>query len=86
MHVDWRQIIALSIVLLAALSVGRRLWKQIANFRSRPGRGGDAGGGGGGCDGCPSSGQTSALPKAASSPLIQIQAKPPVHLRRPPAK
>jgi len=79
MHIDWQQMIVLSIVVLAALSVGRRLWNQVAGFRSRPGRSS------GGCDGCPSSGSASALKKTASMPLIQIQAKPPIHLRRPPA-
>ena len=81
MHVDGQQIVALGIVAVAALAVGRRLWGQVAAFRGRTGRAG----GGSGCDGCPSSG---ASPKtaAASSPLLQIQTKPPVHLRRPPTE
>jgi len=81
MHVDGQQIVALGIVAVAALAVGRRLWGQVAAFRSRPGR---AGSGGSGCDGCPSSG--AAKTGTTSSPLMQIQTKPPVHLRRPPAE
>ncbi len=81
MHVDGQQIVALGIVAVAAFAVGRRLWGQAAAFRGRPGR---TRNGGSGCDGCPSSG----APKmqTTSSPLMQIQTKPPVHLRRPPAK
>ena len=81
MHIDGQQIIALGIVALAAFAVGRRLWGQVAAFRSRPGR---AGSGGGGCDGCPSGG--AAKPSATSSPLMQIQTKAPIHLRRPPSE
>jgi len=81
MHVDGQQIIALGIVAIAAFAVGRRLWGQIAAFRRRPGR---TGSGGGGCDGCPSAG--TAKPSATSSPLMQIQTKPPIHLRRPPSE
>ncbi len=77
MHVDGQQIIALGIVAVAALAVGRRLWRQASAFRARPGRGD-----GGGCDGCPSGG---ASKTPAAPPLMQIQTKPPVHLRRPPA-
>ena len=80
MHVDWQQITALAIVSLAALSVGRRMWGQVAAFRNRPGKSGGA------CDGCPSGGSQSGSPKTASSPLMQIQTKPPVHLRRPPSE
>ena len=81
MHIDGQQIIALGIVAVAAFAVARRLWGQAAAFRGRPGRAG----GGSGCDGCPSSGSS---PKAqtTSSPLMQIQTKPPVHLRRPPTE
>ncbi len=75
MTIDLQQAAALSIVSLAALSVGQRLWKQIAGFRNAPG-GKDAGSG---CDGCPSSG------KSAAVPLIQIGTRPLKHLRRPPA-
>ena len=81
MHVDGQQIAALGIVAVAALAVGRRLWGQAAAFRGKSGR---AGSGGSGCDGCPSSGATKT--RATSSPLMQIQTKPPVHLRRPPAE
>jgi hypothetical protein len=82
MHVDGQQIVALGIVAVAALAVGRRLWGQVAAFRGRPGR---AGTGGSGCDGCPSSGATPKT-QTTSSPLMQIQTKPPVHLRRPPSE
>lgn len=81
MHVDGQQIVALGIVAAAAVAVGRRLWGQVVAFRSRPGR---AGNGGSGCDSCPSAGN--AKTRAISSPLMQIQTKPPVHLRRPPAE
>ena len=78
MHVDGQQIITLGIVAVAAFAVGRRLWRQAAAFRSRPGRGE-----GGGCDGCPSGGASKT--PSTSSPLMQIQTKPPVHLRRLPS-
>lgn len=74
MHVDIQQTIALGIVFLAALSVGRRLWSHIAGFRGKAGSRDT-----GGCDGCPSSGN------AVPAPLIQIGTRPPRHLRRPPA-
>lgn len=79
MHIDGQQVAALGIVALAALAVGRRLWGQVAAFRGRTGR---ADSGGSGCDGCPSSGAV----KTTSSPLMQIQTKPPLHLRRPPTE
>ncbi len=78
MHVDGQQIVALGIVAVAALAVGRRLWGQMAAFRGKSGRAGS------GCDGCPSSG--AAKTPVTSSPLMQIQTRPPVHLRRPPAE
>ena len=74
MHGDWQQITALSIVAAAAFAVGRRLWGQIAAFRAKPGKSS------GGCAGCPSSGP------AKAAPLVQIQTRPPVHLRRPPTQ
>lgn len=80
MHIDGQQLVALGIVAVAAFAVGRRLWGQMAAFRGK----GRAGSGGSGCDGCPSS--EAAKTQAASSPLMQIQTKPPVHLRRPPAE
>ena len=76
-HFDIQQILALSIVLVAALAVGRRLWGQVAAFRTKPGSAG-----GSACDGCPSSGASK--PSAAPAPLMQIQTRPPLHLRRPP--
>ncbi len=84
MAIDWQQIVMALIVLAAAVAVGRRLWAQVAGFRS--GSKGDA------CAGCPSaalSGSTSSTtnPKNAktnSAPaLMQIQTRPPLHLRRP---
>ncbi len=94
MTVDWQQIVMALIVLAAAVAVGRRLWAQIAGFRS--GSKGDA------CAGCPSaalSGSTSKLSNAknaktnsgktnsgktnAAPALVQIQTRPPLHLRRP---
>ena len=76
MTLDLQQAAALGIVSVAAFSVGQRLWKQIAGFRSKP----DGKDEGNGCDGCPSSGK-SAIPP----PLIQIGTRPLKHLRRPPA-
>ena len=81
MHVDGQQVIALGIVAVAMFAVARRLWGQVVAFRSRPGR---TGNGGSGCDSCPSAG--AAKTRTTSSPLMQIQTKPPVHLRRPPAE
>ncbi len=78
-HVDWQQIVALGIVAVAAFAVGKRMWGPVVAFRGKPGRGGAVSSG---CDGCLSSGP--AKPKTASSPLMQIQTKPPLHLRRPP--
>jgi len=81
---DWQQIVMALIVLAAAVAVGRRLWAQVAGFRS--GSKGDA------CAGCPSaalSGSTSnpnsaKNAKTNSAPaLVQIQTRPPLHLRRP---
>jgi hypothetical protein len=74
---DGQQVAAFGIVAVAAGAVGRRLWGQVAAFRGKPGRGGA-------CDGCPSSG-ASAKTSGTASPLMQIQTKPPVHLRRPPS-
>ena len=70
MHIDGQQIIALGIVALAAAAIGRRLWSQIAAFRAPKRRVGPS---------------APAKPPAASPPLIQIQRKPPVHMKRPPA-
>ncbi len=74
MHWDGQQIGAMAIVAGAGVSVGRRVWKQIAAFRTPPGKPG----GGGGCDGCAGS-----RGKAAPPALVQIQMRPPAHLRRP---
>ena len=80
--VDGQQVIALGIVAVATGAVGRRIWGQVAAFRGKPGRGGASSSG---CEGCPSSG-TNAKAKTMSTPLMQIQTKPPVHLRRPPSE
>lgn len=81
MHTDGQQIIALGIVMVAAFAVGRRLWGQVAAFHGKPGRGGTISSG---CDNCPSN--SAGKPQMASSPLMQIQTKPPLHLRRPPGE
>lgn len=81
---DWQQIAVWVIVGAAMLAVGRRLWGQVAGFRSRPG-----GGSGGACDGCPSAGGSQNAGRSAKTnpaPLMQIQTRPPLHLRRPPSE
>ena len=60
------------IVTVAFWSVGRRLMGQILAFRSRPARRRV-----GHC-------QANASPNPTVRPLIQIQVKPPAHLKRPP--
>ncbi len=75
MHIDWQQVTALAIVAAAMFAVGRRLWGQIAAFRTKPGKAA------GGCDSCPSSGTAK-----SAAPLMQIQTRPPAHLRRPSSK
>lgn len=84
MTVDWQQIVMALIVLAAAVAVGRRLWAQIAGFRKSS----DAGGA---CAGCPSAALSGAganknnAKNAKTNPaLVQIQTRPPLHLRRPP--
>ncbi len=79
MHIDWQQITAMAIVAAAGLAVGRRIWGQIAAFGSKPRKSS------GGCDSCPSSGPANSA-AAAPTPLLQIQTRPPAHLRRPPAR
>ncbi len=71
-HADGQQVIALGIVAAAAFAVGRRLWGQIAAFRAPRHR-----------TAAPRPHGKAAAP--TSSPLIQIQRKPPAHLKRPPA-
>lgn len=80
MHIDWQQVTALAIVAAAMAAVGQRIWGQIAAFRAKSGKAA-----GGGCDNCPSSGAAKSA-QAAPTPLMQIQTRPPVHLRRPSAK
>ncbi len=75
MH-DWQQIGAMAIVAGAMLGVGRRLWGQVGAFRAKPGKAS-------GCDGCASN--TAGKAQAAPA-LVQIQMRPPAHLRRPPAE
>lgn len=69
---DLQHILAMSIVAVAAFSVGRRLWRQAQGFRSRPRRR------------SPAAAKKPTAPPVPS-PLIQLQVKPPVHLKRPPA-
>ncbi len=80
MHIDWQQVTALAIVAAAMAAVGRRIWGQIAAFRAKPGKTS-----GGGCDNCPSNGAAKGA-QAAPVPLMQIQTRPPAHLRRPSVK
>ena len=80
MHIDWQQIITLAIVAVAAWAVGRRMWDQIAAFADKSGKSG------GGCAGCPSSGAAKPASGQSPAPLLQIQARPPAHLRRPPSQ
>ncbi len=71
MHVDAQPIIALAVVAAAAAVVVRRLWSQVVAFRAPKRR----------------VGRSATIPRPAvptSSPLIQIQRTPPIHLKRPP--
>ena len=78
MHIDWQQWGAMAIVAGATLGVGRRMWSQVGAFRSKLGKTAS----GGGCDGCASN---KAAGEAQATPaLVQIQTRPPAHLRRPP--
>jgi hypothetical protein len=70
-HLDLQFILAMAIVAAAAFAILRRLWRQALAFRSRPRR-----------KAAPAD-RPPAPP--ASSPLLQVQLKPPVHLKRPPA-
>ena len=69
MHLDWQTLTAFAIVAAAFWAVGRRLWGQFAAFRSRP----------------PRRRVSTAPAKPAETPLIQVQLKPPAHLKRPPS-
>ncbi len=69
----------MAIVAGATLGVGRRLWGQIGAFRAKPGKRS-----GSSCDGCASN-KTEGKAQAAPV-LVQIQTRPPAHLRRPPAE
>lgn len=68
---DIQHIVAMAIVAVAAWVIAKRLWRQGLAFRKRPRR------------------KPTAVNKPpaspTSSPLIQVQIKPPVHLKRPPA-
>lgn len=70
-HTDIQHLVAMTIVAVAAFSILKRLWRQGQAFRSRPRRKSTA------------ANKPSAPP--ASSPLIQLQLKPPAHLKRPPS-
>ena len=65
--------VALAMVAVAGAYVGWRIWGQIAAFRGRPAR-----------RRRPAGSAKSAAPPV--TPLIQIQTRPPVHLKRPPAE
>ena len=71
MHMDGQTAAMFAIVAGAFYIVGRRLWGQIAAFRGRPTRHASERG----------------AKKAAVRPpqLIQLQTRPPLHLKRPPA-
>ena len=71
MHVDAQQIATFVIVAVAAVSVGRRIAGQVANFRTT-----DKTAACGGCDGCGSA------KTKAEAPLLQIQTNPPVRRKR----
>ena len=70
-HLDLQHVVAMAIVAAAAFTILRRLWQQGQAFRKRPKRKAAA------------NSRPSTPP--AASPLIQLQVKPPVHLKRPPA-
>jgi hypothetical protein len=72
MHIDGQQVAAFAIVAVAALSVGRRMAGQFAAFRAS-----NKSSGCGGCDGCGSTKVTK-----SEAPLVQIQTRPPVRLKR----
>lgn len=74
MQGDWQQVVTLGIVAAAGASVGRRLWGQASAFRTRR-------------RAHPVKRANPARPAAAPpAPLIQIQTRPPLHLRRPPGE
>lgn len=70
-HIDLQQVIAFGIVAVAFWAVGRRLWNQILAFRSRPAR---------------RKGTRKPTAAPSDTPLIQVQLKPPAHLKRPPSE
>ena len=72
-HFNFQQAIAFAIVAVAFWAVGRRLWNQILAFRRRPPR-------------RKSVGTKKPMPPSSASPLIQVQLKPPAHLKRPPSE
>lgn len=70
-HIDIQHILALAIVAVAAFYILKRLWRQALAFRSRPRR--------------PASRTPPTQPaQPSSTPLIQLQTRPPAHLKRPP--
>jgi len=69
-HSDIQHILAMAIVAAAAFAIFKRLWRQGQAFQSRPRR-------------KPATGSKPSAPPAIS-PLIQLQLKPPAHLKRPP--
>jgi hypothetical protein len=77
MHIDAQQIIALAIVTVSAVAVGRRMYGQIAAFWTK-----DKSAGCSGCDGCGPK-PTETKPAATSTPeLVQLQMRPPMRIKR----
>ena len=80
MHIDGQTVAAFAIVGFAAAMVGKRILGQLLAFRSKPGQSSE------GCAGCGGCGNASSVkPEDRKPHLIQLQTRPPAHLRRPPA-
>ncbi|MCW3061667.1 MAG: hypothetical protein JWQ02_3488 [Capsulimonas sp.] len=78
MHIDAQTIGAFAIVGVAAAMVGKRILGQLLAFRNTPGESG------GGCPGCGGCGNAASVkPEDRKPQLIQLQTRPPAHLRRP---
>ncbi|BDI33237.1 hypothetical protein CCAX7_52880 [Capsulimonas corticalis] len=81
MHIDGQTIAAFAIVGVAAVIVGKRILGQLLAFRSTPGQSGE------GCPGCGGCGNAGKIKQEDRKPqLIQLQTRPPAHLRRPPSQ
>jgi len=75
MHIDGQQVIALSIVAVAAGVVGRRMIGQVAAFWTK-----DKSSHCGGCEGC---GPAKAASEAKAPQLVQLQMTAPKRIKRP---